>query len=83
MVGEYHTAKVQYREGYTRSLEGKEVEWDGDDNVEHMWKQVKQAMVETAREIIIIIWGISRSRQHSRCYITAEDKDALKIKDQT
>ena len=27
----------QYREGYARSLEGKGVEWDGDNNVEHMW----------------------------------------------
>ena len=26
----------QYREGYARSLEGKRVEWDADDNVEHM-----------------------------------------------
>ena len=29
------------------SLEGKEVEWDGDDNVEHMWEQVKLAMVRS------------------------------------
>ena len=27
-----------YREGYVRSLEKKGVEWDGDNNVEHMWK---------------------------------------------
>ena len=26
----------QYREGYARSLEWKGVEWDGDNNVEHM-----------------------------------------------
>ena len=26
----------QHREGYARSLEGKVVEWDGDNNVEHM-----------------------------------------------
>ena len=26
--------KYQYREGYARSLEGKGVQWDGDDNVE-------------------------------------------------
>ena len=32
----------QYREGYTRFLEGKRVEWDGENNVEHI--------------IIIIIW---------------------------
>ena len=38
----------QYREGYARSLEGKGVEWDGDDNVEHMWKW---AMVESAGEV--------------------------------
>ena len=38
------------REGYTRSLEGKRVEGDGD-NVEHMWEQVKRAMVETVREV--------------------------------
>ena len=32
-------------------LLGKGVEWDGDDNVERMWEQVKQAMVESAREV--------------------------------
>ena len=31
-------------------------------------------------KIIIILWGVSHSRQHSRCYITAEDKAALKIR---
>ena len=30
--------------------------------------------------IIIIIWGVSRSRQQSRRYIAAEDKAALKIR---
>ena len=32
----------QYREGYARSLEGKEVEWDGMEkkNIEHMWEHV-------------------------------------------
>ena len=25
----------QYREGYTRSLEGKKVEWDGENNFKH------------------------------------------------
>ena len=39
----------QYREGYARSLEGKGIEWDGDDNVEHIWEQVKWAMVECAK----------------------------------
>ena len=41
----------QYREGYARSLEGKGIKWDGDDNVEHMCKQVKWAMVERSREV--------------------------------
>ena len=36
----------QCREGYVRSLQGKGVEWDDDDNVKHMWEQVKWAMVE-------------------------------------
>ena len=40
----------QYREGYTRSLEGKSVEGDGDNNIEHMWEQVKWTMVECARK---------------------------------
>ena len=31
----------QYREGYAWSLEGKGVEWDLGDNVEHIWEQVK------------------------------------------
>ena len=26
----------QYREEYTRSLEGRRVDWDGENNVEHM-----------------------------------------------
>ena len=43
--------KYQYREGYARSLEGKGVQWDGDNNLEHMWKQVKRAMLESAREV--------------------------------
>ena len=29
----------------------KEVEWFGVNNVEHMWEQVKRAMVESARSI--------------------------------
>ena len=42
---------AQYREGYIRSLAGKGVEWDGYNNVEHVWEQVKQAMVESAGEV--------------------------------
>ena len=40
----------QYREGYAR-FEGKGVEWDGDNNVAHMWEQMKRAMVENTREV--------------------------------
>ena len=36
--------------GYARSLDGKGVEWNGD-NVDHMWEQVKRATVESAREV--------------------------------
>ena len=35
----------QYREGYTSSLDVMEK------TVEHMWEQVKRAMVESAREV--------------------------------
>ena len=41
----------QYREGSAKSLEWKGVEWDGDNNVKHMWEQVKRAMVGSAREV--------------------------------
>ena len=41
----------KYREGYARSLEGKGIEWHRENNVEHMWEQVKRAMVESAREV--------------------------------
>ena len=40
----------QYREGYGSSLEGKRVEGGGN-NIQHMWQQVKQAMVESTREV--------------------------------
>ena len=41
----------RYREGYASSLEGGRVEGDGDNNAEHMWEEVKRAMVESAREV--------------------------------
>ena len=40
-----------HREGYARSLEEKKVEWDGDNNIKHIWEQVKWAMGESAREV--------------------------------
>ena len=33
------------------SLEGKRVEWDDDDNAKEMFKQVKWAMFESAKEV--------------------------------
>ena len=41
----------QYREGYAKSLQGKIVKGDGENNVEHMWKQVKWAKVESTSEV--------------------------------
>ena len=38
-----------YRERYARSLEKNGVKWDGYNNFEYMWEQVKRAMVESAR----------------------------------
>ena len=39
----------QHREGYVKSLEGKGVEWGGDNNFEHIWEQATRAMVVSAR----------------------------------
>ena len=41
----------QYREEYARSLEGNGKERGGENNVKYIWEQVKQAMVESAREV--------------------------------
>ena len=43
--------EYQCREGYAWSLEEKGVEFDGANNVEHMWEQVKRTMVDSAREV--------------------------------
>ena len=56
----------QYREGY-RSLEGKEVEWDGDNNIEHMWEQVKRGVVESAREMCGSVRMRVRSKAQKEC----------------
>ena len=45
----------QYREGYIRSIEGKGVEWDGDNNLKHLWEKVKQVMVENAKEVCDLV----------------------------
>ena len=44
-------SECRYREGYARSLDGKRVEGDGDNNFEHLWEQVKWAIVESARRV--------------------------------
>ena len=44
-------------EGYLRCLESKRVGWDVCGNVEQMWEQVKQAMVDDAREVF---WSVKR-----------------------
>ena len=43
--------KNWYREGYAKSLVGKRVEWDGENNVDQMWEKVKQTVVESKREV--------------------------------
>ena len=43
--------KHKYREGYARSLERMEVEWDEENSAEHMLEQLKRPMVERAREV--------------------------------
>ena len=37
----------QYRVGYVRTFERKGVEWNGDNNVENMWEQMKRAIIES------------------------------------
>ena len=50
-IGREKLREHQFKEGYARSLEGKGLKWDGDDNVEHIWKQMKRAMIESTREV--------------------------------
>ena len=48
----------QYREGYAGFLKRKGVKLDGGNNVEHMLKQGKWVMVESAREVcgLLRVW---------------------------
>ena len=57
----------QYRGEYARSLEGKRVEWDGENNFEHMWEQVKWAMVESASEVLWL--NASRRGEPKKCVV--------------
>ena len=49
----------QYIEGYVKSFEGKGVEWDGYNNVELMWEQVKGQLlkVQEVRSSLIVGGG--------------------------
>ena len=55
----------QYRKGYARSLEMR-VEWDGENNVKHMWEQVKQGMVESARKVC---GSVSAGKEPKECVV--------------
>ena len=43
----------QYREEYARSLEEKRVEWDGENNVDHMWEQVKREWLKVQEKCVV------------------------------
>ena len=62
-----------HREGYVRSLEGKGVEWDGYNNVEHMWEQVKRAMVGKFKRSMRFSesWG---GEEPNECVVERRDK---------
>ena len=82
----------QHREGYARYLERTGVEWDGNNNVEHMWERVKRAMVESAREVCALVkvegkdqnsyyyLGSISQKAALQMHIVAEHKAVLKIR---
>ena len=41
----------QYIKEYVRCFVSKRVEWHNGKNIEQMWKEVKQALVDSAREV--------------------------------
>ena len=47
----WETEWISVQKGYARFLEGKRVEWDGEDNAERMMEQIKQEIVESAGEV--------------------------------
>ena len=69
----------QYREEYARSLEGKRVEYNGENNVEHIWEQVKLAMVVSAREVCESVQV--RCGNPKSVWCNDQVKDALKRKE--
>ena len=57
----------QCRGGYARPLEGKGIKWYEDDNVEHMWEQVKWTMEERAR---LSVWLCESGRKElKKCVV--------------
>ena len=53
----------QHIKGYARCLENKGVEWDEGRNIEQMWGQVRQPMVESAREVCGLVRGGGRTKR--------------------
>ena len=47
-----------YREGYARSLEGKGIEWDGDNNIGHMFDRMDRVPNAQIRELCIVMKGV-------------------------
>ena len=60
-----------YREEYARSLEGKRVKWDGENNVEDMWEQVKRAMEKFKRSVRL---SESRRWEPKKCVVEQSGK---------
>ena len=64
----------QYREGYVSSLEGKGVEWNGDNNIDHIWEQIKRGMVESARGIC---GSVRVGKNPNECVVERRDKNCI------
>ena len=45
--------REQCKEKYVRALETKIVKWNEASDIEHMWEQVKEVMVDSAREMCV------------------------------
>ena len=56
----------QYRELYSRCLKSNKLEWNEDSNVKEIGEQVKQAMVDSARETCGSV-KVGKKRTHRMC----------------